>query len=306
MRAWKQRLAGDQLAAVLRVGVLIAVLAALVIFSAVLRAQAHVDEVMQDAGAALFAYTREAPHDQPRTLLINGARLRVLSGSTSDAVKDALDGFDTRCRNVSGGAGQAWLEQRALLAAATPALRAALHGVLRVDDEHGGYVACFDLGGQHLTPGELTARVRAFLATGDLADIGGLRFAWARREAEHTTYVAVWSLDHLPLRSMFPARGDARGAELEGLPRPRGSQRVLSTWQEAEAPMLVGYRSARGAAALIRQYSTQLENEGWRVQTVRRASGPRRVLLRRRDALVAAVVADNGSGGSVLVLTPLR
>ncbi len=291
-------------AGALRVGALLALVGAGAVATLCVRARARSDELLQDAGAALLSYARAGRLDAPRTLWLNGASLRVLSGSTPDSLDTLLDVLQARCRKLGLRFDPATVPRAPLphgLRAALPAL----DGVLRGQHGGAGYVACLDLGGVTLAPRDLIGRLRALRASGDLRALGQLRFAWARREGAATAYVAVWSEGSLPLRAMFPARGDAPGRDLPGVPRPAGARRVLSAWQQERAPMLVGYRAALPAAQLMARYRVALEAQGFHVRALEPAAA-HTLLLSRGSALASATISADGRNAARLTLLPLR
>lgn len=293
--------------AALRVTALLVLLGNVGVGVFAVRAHARAHELMQSAGASLLAYARADHVAAPSTLVLNGTPLHLMSGSTTDSIRALLDTFHARCRRVGGRFGEPLLERQPRLGALAPPARAALDGVLRLDSERSGYIACLDLGNERVSPTDLISRVRAFLATGDLAKIGDLRFAWTSRDPGRTSYVALWSESSVPLRSMFPPRGDAPGEEIRDLPRPDGSRRVLSAWQQGEAPILVVYRARRSAAELAQRYGQQLTALGWVVERQTRAPGtPTGLLVRRGRTVILAIASDDGHNAAELTLTPLR
>jgi hypothetical protein len=153
----------------------------------------------------------------------------------------------------------------------------------------------------------LIDRLRAFVASGDLACVGDLRFVWARRDGPETSYVALWSEGPLAIRSAFPAQGDAPGADLPELPRPAHSVRILSAWQEQQAPMLAGYQSPGSASALSARYWQQLVAAGFVLRPLPSSAECARCLQIEsgRSAAIAVFSEDEGRG-AVVTLAPLR
>jgi hypothetical protein len=178
--------------------------------------------------------------------------------------------------------------------------------VLQLGDARGGFVGCLDLGAQRVLPADLLGRLSRFARAADVAEIGALRFAWARSEGRDTRYVSLWSDQRLPLRGAFPARKDAPGSDVPRMPRPIATRRVLSAWQEGAAPMLVAYASARPAPVVLRGYESQLRAQGYRLQrgASARADAPW-LLAARAEQSAAVIVAAHGSG-SLLLVAPLR
>jgi len=269
------------------------------------RVYARADELIRETGAAMLTYTRAQHLDAPRTLLLNGAALRFVSGSTDDSPRALLDAFGERCKQVGPRLG---LDARTLPRTHRVALQAlpGLDGTLRHDGPDGGYLACLDTGGT-LTPAELGKRLRAFVESRDLATIGDLRFVWAHKDGGRTGYVGVFTQGSVSLGTMFPAHGDAPGQDPPHVPRPTGSRRTLSAWQQDAAPLLSTYAARVSPAALLASYRTQLLASGFAVQeTSGQHGGARTLLLTRADEVATAVLSSDGRGGSSIALTRLR
>ena len=189
-----------------------------------LRASAHVDELSTSLGAQMLLYARARSEHAPRTLHINGAQLQLRSFTTTDSAAQVLDHLEQRCRARDG------MRADANVRAGTAQSRASalLDGVIRSGDELDGTVACLDTGSDALSFEQLITRLRSALDTGDISQLGGLRFTYARSFAEADTFgVSLWSDGALPLRAMFPAHGDAPGADPLEVPRPPASRRLL-------------------------------------------------------------------------------
>lgn len=273
-----------------------------------MQAQARANELIARAGEQMLTYAHAQHRDGARTLLVNGVPLHLLSGSTPDSVAGLLDFMHVRCRDAGGRFEEQFRQaSRGRLPRIAGDTRVPLDGVLRLDDERGGYLACLDLGGTRVAPEELLRRVRAFLATGNLAEVGDLRFIWARRSGKTTSYVAVFTEGPVPLLSMFPAHADAPGLDLPELPRPTHSQRLLSTWQEDQAPMLVSYRIAAPLATAEADFRALLVQHGYAIRKQDpRAQGSRAWLAGRGASSALAIFAADGPDRTVISLTPLH
>jgi len=267
-------------------------------------AHARTGELLEDAGAGMLSYARAGHLDASRTLHVNGLVLRVLSGSTRDSLTAVLDFFHERCRRVGGELAR--LAPSAPGRSVHPLPARVFEPVLRREGTQTGYLGCLDLGAAPLGLEPLLRRLRAFARDGDLAVLGGLRFVWAAREHEHTTYVAVWNAGSLRLADLAPARGDAPGADVDGIPRPPGSRRVMSVFQEGAAPMLVGYRAQLPASALGARYRKALIDGGFVVREGARAPGAPAFLVASRGAASTLVMFTAESvGTSSALLVPL-
>jgi hypothetical protein len=271
--------------------------------AAVDRGRALADEQVLDAGRELLSYARASDLDAPRTLIVNGAQLHVLSGSTTDGLGALLDVFSARCRRASrvdrlqppfGGRRWPRIAERAL------------DPVLRSEGARGGYVACLDLGVPSISPQDLLGRVRRFLLHRDLAEIGDLRFAWAFRDAAVTRYVAVYTEGPLPLDRLFPTHGDAAGSDLPGVPRPAHARRLLSAYQQDAAPRIASYQTRAAPEIALQAYREQLTAAGVRVDARSATTTGRRFLATHGAQTTLAFATRSSAGDTLLTLVLLR
>lgn len=271
------------------------------------RARAQVDEIMMGVGAQMMRYEGARRQDAPRPLVLNGARILMASGSTAHDVERVLDWFEARCQERDGRLAE---QIRELAGAndiddANPAL---LDATLRNDAGDRGYVACLDTGGERLDPTAIVERVNRYLESGDLADVGHLRYVFAERSERGAHFVAYWTEGALPVGEMFPETGDAPGVDPAGIPRPEGARRVLSAWEEAEAQsMTIWTDSAESPEELERFYRQRLPAEGWSLVEPEGglpSTGEGRALVVDRDGSMATLVlsADPDGRGVVTVL----
>jgi hypothetical protein len=268
-------------------------------------ARAKARDALRSAGELMLRYAGAEQLDDPRELVVNGLALHVLSGVSAEPLGDVLDLFEARCKQVGGGFDREIADLlRARKAASLPAqiMRGAS---LREDDEHRGYLACLDLGTDRLATSELIARLQAFAQSGDVANVGDLRFVWARRDREQTSYMALWTEGPLPLPVAFPEAGDAPGIDLPNLPRPEASTRVLSAWQRDAAPSLVSYRSESTLDELERSYRRQLTALGLDVHAGDRQGGVRWLRVEAAEQTALAVLSQDARGRGLVMLTPL-
>lgn len=270
------------------------------------RLHARASELIDDAGAGLFAIVARGKLEAARTLLLNGLRLRILTGTSADPPERVSAVLARRCRARSGGP-SVQLQERAR-GRLSPRIAGALDPVLQLASADGGFVGCLDLGAERVAPEELLARMRRFARSADVADVGALRFAWVRREGHGTRFIALWSDGRLPLRAAFPPVGDAPGSDVPGFPRLDASRRVLSAWQERAAPMLVAYESRLTPEQALDDYRRTLQARSYRVEHAaarEHEPGAARWLLASGAERSAALIAAPRAQGSLLIVTPL-
>lgn len=231
-----------------------------------LRVRAHADELLLDVGASMLRHPAADQIDATRTLSVNGLQVHLSSGGTSRSLPEVLDLFHARCRERGGRFDLQLAHALRTRAAVERLAPPALDGVLRIDDGARGYVACLDLGGSPVPPDELLRRARRFLEDGDLAHLGDLRFVFAARDGERTSYLALWTVGPFALARAFPAEGDAPGSDLPRVPRPPEARRLLSAHGLGAEPSVTVYRAEHSTpAALGARYRAVLGRAGFRL-----------------------------------------
>lgn len=271
-------------------------------------ARADLDEAMIGFGAETMRLAEAREQSAPTELSINGARMLVSSGMDDRSVSEVLDVFEARCRALDGDFA-AQLEQAG---ESIPEGGDWLDGTIRQGDDERAYVACLDLGQSGLDPAGLLARVQRFLDTGDLAEIGELRYVFAERAEHGTHFVAYWTEGAFPLRAMFPSEGDAPGRDVEGVARPPGARRVLSATAAGEPYSLTVYAGASmGVEALESFYRTSLVEQGFRLLEAEpgeayEVDGDRGLVVEREGRIVTLVVADHPEVGATVEVVEAR
>jgi hypothetical protein len=235
------------------------------------------------AGPALLRWSTAGPPG-PRTLVVNGADIRVETGVTDAAIATVLDGYAARCGSDDFFVG-----------AASPIGDA----VLRDADDARGVLACF--GSRRFTDVASLAR----LATSDAIDVepAGLRYVYAERVADTTRYVALWS-DTLAAASVFPVDGDAPGADPAPLPRPPIGRRAFSA-QERGKPYATALYLAPAHTPLVaaRQYRDALADAGFDAvgASLESSAGDITWLVRAGDTFAAIAVFPHDDGAAIAV-----
>lgn len=291
----------DYLPRILRVMAVIAIAGAIAGYAVVRRARADVQEVMLGIGAQMMHFNDSVNHDAPRPLYINGQQLMLATASTNKPVDDVLDYYEARCRSRDGDF-NADIDRAARTQHQhiTPDTDAALDTTLRDDRAGKGFVACLDTGHDHLSVEEMLDRIRNFTRTGDIAEVGNLRYAYVDATGQRTHIVTFWTERHLNVRNMFPATGDAPGRDIIDVPRPPASRRMLSAWEDGYPQSIALYTdSSSNEAGLRRFYQQSLPHLGWTILDPTRA----RSLRNHPDADAAHVLAaERGDQGIFLVL----
>jgi hypothetical protein len=110
----------------------------------------------------------------------------------------------------------------------------------------------------------LVHSVRTFMESGDLSELGDLRYITARRQPSgKTQVVAVWTEGRFLLRSIFPERGDVPGSDMVDVPRPPGSVRSVCATALRRSFGYRLYESDQPAREVLSFYELTLAQRGW-------------------------------------------
>jgi hypothetical protein len=233
----------------------------------------------------------------PRELALNGARMGIVSGHSELPLRALLDRLQTSCRARSR-----LLDPR--LPSIPAQLPGLLDGVLRLESERAGVVACLELGSEPLGVTELTRRLEQLAQDGDLNRLGPVRMARVEARAQGSFFIVAASDGALPLPLMFPETGDAPGLDLPFVPRPPDARRVLSVWQLGRAPRINVYETSRALADVWPAYLRSLSSLGFSTLSDSHDGGMRAALLDRQGQSLL-VVGSAQHGGASLVLSGL-
>ena len=241
----------DSILPFMRLGLFVSAASALASLLVLRSVHADRAEARWGVGAAAMEYPGAAP-EPARALQLNGAQLSFRTQTLDAPLEEVLAHYESLCAGQDAG-----LIERLSTQAS--------------HNDEAGYVACLDM--PHAPRGfrSLSNRLRRFSATGDLAELGAVRYVHARRVSsapeDKTFLLSVWADSALNLFRMLPAAGaDGGGSDLAGVPRPPGSQRVLSAAEVGQPSGVVVYRVLdRSAAELVSFYRTELSKAGWTI-----------------------------------------
>jgi len=268
--------------------------------------RARVDGALLSLGEPLSRSPRGAMQRRgARVFVIGGERVSVATGLSPRDRDAVLDAFALRCASDEGAL-PASLGQ---LGEPTPAAREASmrepsmrDAVLTARDAQHGYVACI-AGLARLAPDALSARLRAYSRTGDLAALGDFRYLYARTEGSGTSWAAVWTDGPFrPARLASP--NDEGGADLPSVPAPARARRTLSVASEDGFDRFASYLVANRSRALVRsQHESALIRAGYtRLASARTRSGDDVVSYARGARSLSAVYREAASGEVSVVL----
>ena len=151
-------------------------------------------------------------------------------------------------------------------------------------------------------------RVRAFGNSLDFSEFGSLQFVHAEQHGDKTLVRVLWSEGHLSMRDFFPENSDTPGRDLDALPRPPGSFRVISAHVQGAGRHVVGYQSPQTPEQLNAFYAEQLPKLGWSEIDLGEQAQSGAGLLQHayqrpgRHALLALTPGDEGTGATFIEL----
>ncbi|MDH5670983.1 MAG: hypothetical protein OEZ06_02480 [Myxococcales bacterium] len=206
------------------------------------------DEILSATGAGLLSQSEGGNEHDGRLLSINGLGLKLRVQASDRSIGEVLDRSEDECKR---------------LAPPLYELAPFVEPLLRMDAPDHGYVACFESGGQK-RPGDLLQRLRNFIASGDLSDLGRLHFVYAESGPGGSARVELLSLPGFNIARAFPETGDAPGTD-GPLPRPRGSVRTMSVGLDGTEARFTLHRLQAPIERVIAEHRTQLEQAGYRV-----------------------------------------
>lgn len=259
------------------------------------KAQAKLAESLSGFGQQIARLHELSPDSAPRKLMLNGLELRMMTLSTSLDVKAALDRFGSVCHAV-GQIDMPATVRQTLETATVPGVADSL-GILRMDADTEGFLACIDLG-EGLDAEGFLRRLRDFGESKNLRSLGQFRYGLARRTGDTTTLVLFWTEGDAKLTEMFPQSGDAPGRDLSGMPRPRGATRVLSAYEQGQPYGVANYRVEGSThAQALDAYETLLASHGWIT------SRPKPAVVLARQSERSVVVSATQEPGQPVILS---
>ena len=182
---------------------------------------------------------------------MNGQNVFVGSAASDEPVSDVLDCFERVCHENRAASADVWThvgDLRDGFAKATPEqvaklphaeeVKAAMRrlagipvdkfGTIRTGNRDSGAIICFTQASG--APADALAAWKAFRETGELSNVGNLRYAYATRTKQSTHVLTAWTQDHFNFNSFTggPKTADAPAttpSASRGRPRHAASSR---------------------------------------------------------------------------------
>jgi len=196
---------------------------------------------------------------------LNGQRIYFSSSTVDEPVGTVLDRFESHCNKSL--AFDSWKSLAALQnsknGSATPSSLTDHLGVMRTEDKKvgDGAVMCFtgDKG-----PQNVLKALQAFTESGDLHDIGDLRYVHAQRQGQQTSIQTVWTDGSFNLNAIIGKPGrDSIGSDFATLPRPVNSTRVMTAEAVGTQYAARIYESTSAPDVVLDSYVSTMVSRGW-------------------------------------------
>jgi hypothetical protein len=264
---------------------------------------------------AAAARTRESLGEVGRSLLDHGGTLGpwtavIVNGGTMYAggirvgidPATVLDRIQAYCHDAGATDDPDWLQATLRETPSDSAQRTGSGGlgISREQTDGAGSVVCLRPPGPRGSLRQWLTGLRTFAETGDLAALGNLRYVYARRGDHGTEVAAVWTRGPLNLPEMVMFQGDAPGRDVDRVPRPANSRRILSAEMVGRQYGIHSYECAGPATHELAAYDELLPQLGWlrvanRATADARLNETSRAFVQRGATIILDVASEPGS-----------
>jgi len=236
---------------------------------------------------------------------LNDQRVFMAANDTDEPVKSVLDRFEGHCNRDPAFQDIRWRDLTDLKGKMPEKKGLNSLGVLREEDPKtgDGMVLCFSRPSGRAV--SFIDAVRAFAKSGDLNDLGGLRYAHVAHETNGKTNVrAVWTEGPFDTRQIM-ANGatDAPGNDSALLPRPADSIRRF-TAEAVGTPFSARiYETTQAPEAALKSYDAEMDRRGWLI--IDAPNRDQQAELGRwyaHDGVQAAISIRQDGGGKTTVM----
>jgi hypothetical protein len=229
-------------------------------------------------------------------LAVNGQSFQSNNQATSRPLHALLDYFQEQCSTNGDGLADGLEHLTSTLRDLPKVSGHPGFMILRKEAEDRGFIFC--MGTDHeLTMGEKISKMRQVAATGDLGQIGDIRYVSIMSDPGGSTVASLWTHGTLNIGAMFPRGADAPGEDIGAVPRPDGARRIL-TGSVIGAPFGVNAYEVPGAPAqVMASVETKLLAAGWQPAPIPDAIHVATRFYSLPGALDLAVVARGDRGG---------
>jgi hypothetical protein len=232
-------------------------------------------EGLRSLGRSMLRYADGRTMNSVRSLSLNGLETRFATGSTTDSVRQVMDFYAARCREVDGQM-SAQVRERLPAGSSGRPLPADFDDTVSVNEavtmirfvtDTEGMLVCFDAGRGRVDYVEFINRVRQAVERGDVTGAADFRYVYASRlgAGDRTTHVAGFWTEGSAINPgrMFPESGDAPGRAVPSLPRPAGLRRTLSAYERGTPYSYSMFAGATPSGQVEQQLRRDLVAQGW-------------------------------------------
>jgi hypothetical protein len=242
----------------------------------------------------------------PEHLMLNGQKLNISSATTELGMSAVLDRFEGVCK-TDGTLQRDFAQIKGLLddQSLVAAAKRMHFGVIRQETKDDGVIACAVKNPKNGKQSTWDGFAK-FADSGDLADVGLLRYAYVRRtESGRTHVLAVWTDGSFRLDALVPPdKGDAPGSDIEGVPRPGDSVRYLTAAAEGRPHSVRIYESKRDASQVLSSYDRDMPGRGWEPVEIGDQAPSARYFS--KDGVDLLVVAEQSGDRAVVSMVQTR
>jgi len=215
-----------------------------------------------------------------RPLSLNGQQIFVGSSMVDLPFGEVLDRVEALCKTDSGSLRRA-LENMpdAVESKSSNGDKKRAIGIVREDQATRGVVFCFahDREGHNGGVADAISRFRSFAESGDLQDLGQLRYVYAKTtDSVRTQVISAWTEGSFDIKAFAPKEdgSDTQGTDPRDAPRPPNSVRLLTAGAAGVPYGVRVYRSKASTREVAEAYDAQMPARGWKLTV---ADGDRRV-----------------------------
>lgn len=289
---------------------IVLLIAAIIVLTFALRSgMARADETMLELGRHLVTLVEAGLGRDSRGVLLNGQTIGFRVFTTSRDPSAVLDFYDNWCRGGTSPQTEHEQEIDELDTSAAPHLeqgdRSWRDLTYRALSDDLGVIACIKHGVANISSEELGERLKAFLQSGNLRDLGMFHYAAVTRIGGQTRVAAVWTEGDFYPGEMFPEEGDAPGFDPEGFSPPPSGRRMLSAGELGHDETLGIYLDCEESIEeLASFYKRDFSRQNWRVVADQSEDGTRLLIVQRANAMrVVALSKEPGGLASVTIAT---
>jgi hypothetical protein len=249
----------------LRVATYVAVVGAVLLFFAARSVRAQMGEKSLALGHELAQF-RDVLHGVHRVSL-NGETLYVASAVSEQTMDQVLDRFEASCRERSGGLAEQFddlpSDVKARLAADYPAMWGQRLGIVREQRADEASIVCIERREGHGLA-DVIGRYKSFARSGDLYDLGNLRYVYVRPTENGKVHVLT-TLTEGPF-NLYNVIGkgaaEPAGVDPPEVTRPPDSTRLISAQLERMYGAYM-FASDQQPAEILAFYDGDMPARGW-------------------------------------------